>query len=89
MTDSSSAYEISYHWKQDPPPKEILEDLTAKGGGIMGRTLENFAKPADRETTKLANGDSDSDDADETTPKQEKVDGEDAGSAVGRSTRGE
>lgn len=40
------AYEISTHWKKEPPPKEILEDLTARGGGIMGRTLENFARPA-------------------------------------------
>lgn len=40
------AYEISTHWKKDPPPKEILEDLSARGGGVMGRTLDNFARPA-------------------------------------------
>ena len=87
--NSLSAYEITNHWHREPPPKEILEDLTAKGGAIMDRTLENFERPATREETMAADGsDSDSDEGDEKTPKHEKVDGDDPGSAVGRSTRG-
>ena len=26
------AYEITNHWHKEPPPKEILEEVTAKGG---------------------------------------------------------
>ena len=36
------AYEISTHWGKEPPPKEVIEDVTAKGGDVMSRTLENF-----------------------------------------------
>ncbi|QIX01419.1 hypothetical protein AMS68_006936 [Peltaster fructicola] len=75
------AYEISEHWKQEPPPKEILEDVSAKGGNVMGRTLENFVKPPSKEESKLA-------DSSPETPKLERMDAEDPGSAAGRQTRG-
>lgn len=39
------AYEISTHWGKEPPPRDILEDITAKGGNVMGRTRENFQLP--------------------------------------------
>ncbi len=81
------AYEISTHWSKEPPPKEILEDVTAKGGGVMTRTLDNFARPTPREQTSLENGDaSDASPEQQQTPKEEKMD-EDPGSAAGR-TRG-
>lgn len=85
--DLYRAYEISTHWKKEPPPKEILEDLTAKGGAIMERTVENFLASSGKED-KRAKGDSDSDDGDDTTPKHDKMDTDDPGSAPGRSTRG-
>ncbi|CAK7567801.1 MAG: hypothetical protein SEPTF4163_005770 [Sporothrix epigloea] len=37
-----AAYEISTVYKQEPPPPEILEHISAKGGGLLTRTLENF-----------------------------------------------
>jgi chromatin structure-remodeling complex subunit RSC9 len=83
------AYEITNHWNQEPPPKEILEDVTAKGGNVMGRTLENFAKPPTREE-KLAEAAEASDTSPgQITPKEEKTElVEDPGSAAGRSSRG-
>ncbi|TKA79537.1 hypothetical protein B0A49_00382 [Cryomyces minteri] len=84
-----AAYEISDHWKRDPPPKEILEDVSAKGGDLLTRTLENFDCPVGRETENLVNGDvSDAGDVEkEKTPKEEKMDIDDPGS-TGRVTRG-
>ena len=82
-----AAFEISDHWKEDPPPRAILEDLTAKGTGVRGRTLENFDRPA-KEMERLPDGaDSDSENND-TTPKQDKGDVDEPGSTTGRSTRG-
>ncbi|CAK7222965.1 hypothetical protein SCUCBS95973_005014 [Sporothrix curviconia] len=37
-----AAYEIQTVHKQEPPPPEILEHLSAKGGGLLTRTLENY-----------------------------------------------
>ena len=82
------AYEISTHWGKEPPPKEILEEVTAKGGNVMTRTLDNFTPRVSREQENLQNGDaSDSGSPEQKTPKDEKMD-EDPGSATGRSTRG-
>jgi chromatin structure-remodeling complex subunit RSC9 len=85
------AYEISTHWKQEPPPKEILEEVTAKGGNVMGRTKENFVKPLTKEERNLAGADDeDGTSPEQKTPKPENAtDGaEDPGSATGRTTRG-
>lgn len=83
------AYEISTHWGKEPPPKEILEEVTAKGGNVMGRTLENFQKPPTKEELSLANGDTSDVSPEQKTPKPEATDGaEDPGSATGRTTRG-
>ncbi|KAF7191353.1 Chromatin structure-remodeling complex subunit rsc9 [Pseudocercospora fuligena] len=80
------AYEISTHWKQEPPPKEILEDVTAKGGNVMTRTLENFERPKPREEL---NGDGSDASPEQKTPKEVKPEiMEEPGSATGRSTRG-
>ncbi|CAN8097693.1 unnamed protein product [Discula destructiva] len=36
------AYEIKTLHNKTPPPKEILEDVSAAGGNILNRTLENY-----------------------------------------------
>ncbi len=37
-----AAYEITTIHKREPPPPEILEFLSAKGGSLLTRTMENF-----------------------------------------------
>ena len=37
-----AAYEISTVHGKEPPPKDILEDVTAKGAALLTRTRENF-----------------------------------------------
>ncbi|PHH52450.1 Chromatin structure-remodeling complex subunit rsc9 [Ceratocystis fimbriata CBS 114723] len=37
-----AAYEIKFVHNQEPPPKDILEDVTAKGAGLLTRTRENY-----------------------------------------------
>jgi len=64
---------------QEPPPVEILEKLTAKGGDILTRTVENF-RPPGRSSL------SDSEGEEAKTPKEEKMDIDEPGS--GRTTRG-
>ncbi|KAF2452788.1 hypothetical protein BDY21DRAFT_357932 [Lineolata rhizophorae] len=87
-----AAYEISTHHKREPPPKEILEHVSAKGGDLLNRTLDNFQRPVNRETGNLANGldnkdESDgSDDDAERTPKEDKMD-MDEPTSTGRVTR--
>lgn len=79
------AYEIKTLHGREPPPIEILEKLTAKGGDILSRTVENFRPP---QRSSLINGDSDSGGEDSKIPKDEKMDIDEPGS-LGRSTRGE
>jgi hypothetical protein len=62
------AYEIKYHWREEPPPPEILENLTAKGGDVRKRTLESFNIPGSRETGLLADGVESAED-EQKTPK--------------------
>lgn len=95
LTKSVSAYEITNVHKREPPPKEILEDVTAKGGDLLNRTLENFLIPVGRDAESSANdGDKDKDgegpDREPAkTPKEEKMDIDEPGSTGGRVTRGE
>lgn len=42
-----AAYEIKTVHNKEPPPKEILEDITAKGASLLTRTLENFRPKRD------------------------------------------
>lgn len=88
LLTSNRAYEIKYFHRKEPPPKEILEDITAKGGDLLNRTMENFKLPLVR--TNLSNGqDSEGSDGEESkTPKEEKMDIDDPGSGGGRTTRG-
>jgi chromatin structure-remodeling complex subunit RSC9 len=37
-----AAFEISTVHGKEPPPKDILEDVTAKGASLLSRTRENF-----------------------------------------------
>ncbi|GAB7363448.1 hypothetical protein MBLNU230_g3722t1 [Neophaeotheca triangularis] len=84
------SYEIKNHWEKEPPPKEIVEDVTAKGANVMSRTLENFERPAPKEQQDLQSGDQSDASPEQKTPKAEQAeDGEGPGSATGgRTTRG-
>lgn len=84
------AYEIKTLHKRDPPPREILEDLTAKGGDLLHRTVENFRPPIIGRPS-LSNGqDSDGSGAEESkTPKEDKMDVDEPGSGGARTSRGE
>ncbi|KAI9666056.1 MAG: Chromatin structure-remodeling complex protein rsc9 [Bathelium mastoideum] len=80
-----AAFEIADHWKEDPPPKEILEEVTAKGGDLRNRTFENYSRPLRHEMD--ANGQDGEQSEEEKTPKQEeKMEAEEPGS-TGRATR--
>lgn len=83
-----SAYEIKHFHHKEPPPREILEDLTAKGGDLLHRTVENFKPPLVRMS--LSNGQESDGSADEemNTPKEEKMDIDDPGSGGARTMRG-
>ncbi|CAO2655825.1 Nn.00g046280.m01.CDS01 [Neocucurbitaria sp. VM-36] len=90
-----AAYEISTVHKREPPPKEILEDVSAKGGDLLNRTVDNFFPPGSREAERLRNGEEDSEEEDDDdggggdvkkTPKDDRMDVDEPGS-VGRSTR--
>jgi chromatin structure-remodeling complex subunit RSC9 len=66
-----------------------LEALTAKGGDLLNRTVENYARQTSREAMKLANGqDSDDSENEESTPKEDKMDVDEPTSSSGRLTRG-
>ncbi|KAF1938818.1 hypothetical protein EJ02DRAFT_425406 [Clathrospora elynae] len=82
-----AAYEISTIHKREPPRPEILENVSAKGGDLLSRTVDNFLAPSSRETERLrGEEDSEDDDEMEKTPKDDKMDVDEPGS-VGRSTR--
>ncbi|KAI9834072.1 MAG: hypothetical protein M1819_003357 [Sarea resinae] len=84
-----AAYEISTFHKKEPPPRNILEDVSAGGGGLLNRTTENYVKPG-RDSTSFADGQQSSGSEDEAskTPKDAKTEQEDPGSGAGRVTRG-
>ena len=74
-----AAYEIKTVHKKEPPPPEILELTTAKGGSLLTRTLENFqarAKAADKEES-----------GDDGTPSRERR-AEDTPTSSARASRG-
>ncbi|KAK3682571.1 hypothetical protein B0T22DRAFT_288540 [Podospora appendiculata] len=73
-----AAYEIKTVHKRDPPPPEILEFTTAKGGSLLSRTMENF-------TAKGNKADKD-ESGDDGTPSRERRPEETPGS--GRASRG-
>lgn len=81
MLNLPRAFEIKDHYHKTPPPKDILEDLTARGGDLLTRTVENFRQaPA---------GDAEASGEEEvSTPNGNKMDIDEPGSGTGRSTRG-
>ncbi|KAI9892903.1 MAG: Chromatin structure-remodeling complex protein rsc9 [Vezdaea aestivalis] len=80
-----AAYEISTIHGKVPPPREILEDLTARGGDLLNRTLDNYKPPGNKDHSHLANGD-DSDGSGNNTPKVER--GSEEPGTGSRATRG-
>ncbi|KAI9736533.1 MAG: Chromatin structure-remodeling complex protein rsc9 [Claussenomyces sp. TS43310] len=82
-----AAYEISTIHGKEPPPREILEDVTAKGGSLLARTVENYRPTPRRETGGLAGEQSDGS-GDDGTPVRDQVGSEDTPGSGGRVTRG-
>lgn len=78
----SRAYEIKYHWGEEPPPPEILENLTAKGGDVRKRTLDNFNVPGSRETGLLVDGVESAEDEQRTPRTKSTIEAEEGGSGV-------
>ncbi|KAL8904254.1 MAG: hypothetical protein Q9171_007117, partial [Xanthocarpia ochracea] len=77
-----AAFEIKDRFKREPPPKEILEDVTAKGGDLLTRTVQNYSQPSIEDAEP-------SGDDEVTTPNAgDKMDIDEPGSGTGRSTRG-
>ena len=82
-----AAYEITTAHGKEPPPREILEDMTAKGGGLLTRTLENFRPAARKDTGGLGNEHSEAS-GDDGTPARDRHGSEEAPGSGGRVTRG-
>ncbi|KAK7545999.1 RSC complex subunit Rsc9 [Phyllosticta paracitricarpa] len=86
-----AAFEISDFHHKEPPPKEILEDVSARGGDLLTRTKDNFVASTNSVPDKLANGqEKDSDDSGEDeqqTPREDRMDIDEPGSTGGRVTR--
>ncbi|KAL2069518.1 hypothetical protein VTL71DRAFT_14197 [Oculimacula yallundae] len=81
-----AAYEISTVHGKEPPPKEILEEVSAKGSGLLTRTLENYRPVIRREASALGN-DSDAS-GDEGTPTRDTMATEETPGSGGRVARG-
>jgi len=60
-----AAYEISTIHGKEPPPRDILEDCTAKGGSLLTRTRENFQGGKHTGDDSAASGD-------DATPSRER-----------------
>ncbi|KAF2091340.1 hypothetical protein K490DRAFT_32897 [Saccharata proteae CBS 121410] len=83
-----AAYEITNVHHKEPPPKEILEDVTAKGGDLLNRTIDNYHGSASRDIDGTNGQDSEgSDEEMQKTPKEDKMDVDEPGSTGGRVTR--
>ena len=84
-----AAFEIVDIHKKVPPPREIFEDVSAKGANVIGRTLENYVKPMPRDAKQGDGGGvagEDGDDDDAGTPSRMDVD-EPGSSRGGRNLR--
>lgn len=82
MLNLPRAFEIKDRHNKTPPPKEILEDLTARGGDLLTRTLDTFRQAPAEDAE--ASGEEEV-----TTPNGNKMDIDEPGSGTGRSTRGD
>ncbi|KAL8932389.1 MAG: hypothetical protein Q9211_006343, partial [Gyalolechia sp. 1 TL-2023] len=83
LANFKSAFEIKDHHKKTPPPKAILEDVTAKGGDLLSRTVENYRQRMVEDTE--ASGEEEV----RTPDGGDKMDLDEPGSGTGRSTRGQ
>ncbi|OAA61092.1 chromatin remodeling complex subunit [Niveomyces insectorum RCEF 264] len=82
-----AAYEISTVHKQEPPPPEILEHISAKGGNLLTRTLENFGGHRAMRPSSGAVDSGSGDDA--MTPTRERRPDDGGGTPLsGRASRG-
>jgi chromatin structure-remodeling complex subunit RSC9 len=79
-----AAFEISTVHGKEPPPKDILEDVTAKGAALLTRTRENF-KPKRESNVAPADSPASGDDGSATPVRDRSV--PDA-SASARASRG-
>lgn len=77
-----AAYAIKRVHKQEPPPKEILEDLTAKGGDLLTRTIHNYRPRIKDKNKHQREEDEEGSDSDHRRTPQADADD------VGRSSRG-
>ncbi|PKS11508.1 hypothetical protein jhhlp_003273 [Lomentospora prolificans] len=75
-----AAYEIKTIHGKEPPPKDILEDVTAKGSGLLKRTRENFLKASRNVSDSGISGD-------DATPTRERSVVDTPGSSA-RASRG-
>jgi chromatin structure-remodeling complex subunit RSC9 len=82
-----AAYEIVHIHGKEPPPKEILEETTAKGAGLLTRTLENFRPSVRKETAVLGPEHSEAS-GDDGTPAHDRIGSEETLGSGGRVTRG-
>lgn len=82
-----AAYEISTFHGKVPPPREILEDTTAKGGGLLYRTMENF-RPSIRRDTGILGTENSEASGDDGTPVRDRIGSEETPGSGGRMTRG-
>ncbi|GKT86318.1 arid bright dna binding domain-containing protein [Colletotrichum tofieldiae] len=80
-----AAYEIKFVHGKEPPPKDILEDVSAKGGGLLSRTRENF-RGAKRDSGTV--GDSAAASGDDGTPTRERPTPDAAPTSSVRASRG-
>jgi len=84
-----SAFEIVEVHKREPPPKEILEDVSAKGADLLHRTLENFHRGIGRDEPMVNGVDHDgSEDDGQGTPRGDRMDLDEPGSGGARAARG-
>ncbi|KAH7367503.1 hypothetical protein B0T11DRAFT_54369 [Plectosphaerella cucumerina] len=75
-----AAYEISTIHGKEPPPRDILEDCTAKGGSLLTRTRENFHGGK--------HGDDSAASGDDGTPSRERPSADTTPVSSVRATRG-
>ncbi|KFA63604.1 hypothetical protein S40285_04138 [Stachybotrys chlorohalonatus IBT 40285] len=78
-----AAYEISTVHGKEPPPRDILEDVTAKGAGLLTRTRENYRG---KRESNIGAADSAAS-GDDGTPARERP-AVDAAAASARASRG-
>ncbi|KAL9604678.1 MAG: hypothetical protein Q9219_000398 [cf. Caloplaca sp. 3 TL-2023] len=78
-----AAYEIRHLHNKTPPPRRILEDISAKGGDLLSRTVGNFRQATVEDAE--ASGD---DELKTPDGGGDKMDLDEPGSGTGRSIRG-